>query len=50
MLDLVGKMYFASLKIEGKFNVDEPLTPYQLWTGHETLEIINQTIGKSTNI
>ena len=46
----MGKMLFASLNMEGRFNVDETLTTGELKTAFETLEAINQSLGVSSPV
>ena len=45
VVDLIGKMLFASLNRKGRLKVDDALTDSELSTAHATLKEINQTIG-----
>ena len=45
VVDLVGKMLFASLNRKGRLKIDDTLSDKELQTAYTTLKDINDTIG-----
>ena len=50
VVDLVGKMLFASLDRKGRLNIDEALSTDELSKTYQTLKDINDTIGQASTM
>ena len=50
LVDLVGKMLFASLDRKGRLKIDEALSNDELSKTYQTLKDINDTIGQASTM